>query len=254
MNSQPTTSFGAQRPRAPLSGGGMAQQGKKSGCGKALVIVLIIGILILAALGGFGYYGYRALGDKLRSSEAYTVAVSSLKENPAVAEKLGAIKDTGFPLGTFNEQAGGTGQAMYHMSVTGTKTTGTYDVVMVRRDGKWYLTTGKVTLANGEVVRLKSPGTDGPFGDPANTNDNTEPSPPPVPGRAGTVSGGMLDPKTTSKPEPVYPAAAKAVQASGKVIVQVTVDEQGKVVSARAVSGSSTANCVARTSANRVGR
>jgi TonB family protein len=216
----------------------MAQQGKKSGCGKALLIVLIIGILILAVLGGLGYYGYKALGDKLKSSEAYAVAVSTLKENPTVAEKLGAIKETGFPLGSFHEEAGGTGEAAYRMSVTGTKTTGNYDVVMMRRGGKWYLATGKLTLASGEIIRLKSPGTDSPFGDSSNSNANIEPPPPPpMPGRAGTVSGGMLDTKATSKPDPVYPPAAKAVNASGTVIVQVTVDEKGQVISARAVSG-----------------
>jgi TonB family protein len=239
MNAQPTTSFGAQTPRQPLSGGGMAQQGKKSGCGKALLVVLIIGILILAVIGGLGYYGYKALGDKLKSSEAYTVAVTTLKENSTVAEKLGAVKETGFPLGTFNEQAGGTGEAIYHMSVTGTKTTGTYDVVMIRRGGKWYLTNGKLTLANGEVIHMRSPELDNRNGDPSNANDNAEPPPPPVPGRAGvaTISGGVLDSKATSKPDPAYPAAAKAVKASGMVIVQVTVDEKGQVISAHAVSG-----------------
>ncbi|MFL6228369.1 MAG: TonB family protein [Pyrinomonadaceae bacterium] len=238
--SQPTTSFGAppSSPQ-PLSGGGMAQQGKKSGCGKALVIVLIIGILILAAVGGVIYYGYHALGDKLRSSEAYTVAVTTLKADQTVAEKMGAIKETGFPLGTFHEEAGGTGEAAYHMSVTGEKTTGTYDVVMIRRGGKWYLSNGRLTLAGGEVVRLRSTELDNRNADPSNSNGSVVPPPPPVPGRAGsnTVSGGALDQKATTKPDPAYPATAKAVSASGTVIVQIMVDEQGRVISATAVSG-----------------
>jgi TonB family protein len=236
----PTTSFGAQSPQQPLSGGGMAQQGqKKSGCGKALLIVLIIGILILAALGGIAYYGYRALGDKLRSSEAYTVAVTTLKENQTVAEKMGAIKDTGFPLGSFHEEAGGTGEAAYHLSVTGEKTTGTYDVMMIRRGGKWYLSNGKLTLASGEVIRMRSPELDNRNANTSNSNDGELPPPPPVPGRPGAsiVSGGVLDSKATSKPDPTYPPVAKAVKASGAVVVQVIVDEQGKVISARAVSG-----------------
>jgi TonB family protein len=236
---QPTTSFGSQSPQQPLSGGGMAQQGKKSGCGKALLIVLIIGILLLAALGGIAYYGYHALGDKLKSSEAYTVAVTALKENQTVAEKMGAIKETGFPLGSFHEEAGGTGEAAYHMSVKGEKTTGTYDVVMIRRGGKWYLSNGRLTLAGGEVIRMRSPELDNRNTDPANANGNTDLPPPPVPGRAGSniVAGGVLDSKATSKPDPTYPPVAKAVKASGAVVVQVTVDEQGRVVSARAVSG-----------------
>lgn len=38
---------------------------------------------------------------------------------------------------------------------------------------------------------------------------------------------------------PEYPPAAKAVRASGKVEVKVTVDEEGNVVSAKTVSGHS---------------
>jgi TonB family protein len=54
---------------------------------------------------------------------------------------------------------------------------------------------------------------------------------------ANTVSGGVLDDKATSKPEPAYPAVAKAVRASGRVTVRVIVDENGNVISARATSG-----------------
>lgn len=51
------------------------------------------------------------------------------------------------------------------------------------------------------------------------------------------ISGGVLNGKARSLPAPAYPAAARAVQASGAVNVQVTIDEQGNVVSASAVSG-----------------
>ena len=51
------------------------------------------------------------------------------------------------------------------------------------------------------------------------------------------ISGGVLNGKATSLPVPEYPAAAKAVRASGAVNVQVLIDEQGAVVSANAVSG-----------------
>ncbi|HYG80148.1 MAG TPA: energy transducer TonB [Pyrinomonadaceae bacterium] len=43
--------------------------------------------------------------------------------------------------------------------------------------------------------------------------------------------------KAISLPKPPYPAIAKAARASGTVTVQVTIDESGKVISARAVSG-----------------
>ena len=60
------------------------------------------------------------------------------------------------------------------------------------------------------------------------------PTPKPIP---KTVSGGVLNGKATSLPKPAYPAAAKAVRASGSVNVQVTISESGSVISASAVSG-----------------
>ncbi len=64
------------------------------------------------------------------------------------------------------------------------------------------------------------------------------PKPTPEPPKKGTVvSGGVLNGKAISKPAPPYPANAKAVRASGTVVVQILVDESGKVLSATAVSG-----------------
>ncbi len=51
------------------------------------------------------------------------------------------------------------------------------------------------------------------------------------------ISAGILNGKAISLPKPVYPAMARAARASGQVVVQVTVDEDGNVISARAVSG-----------------
>jgi TonB family protein len=51
------------------------------------------------------------------------------------------------------------------------------------------------------------------------------------------VTGGVLNGKAASLPIPAYPEAAKAARAGGAVSVQVTIDEQGNVVSANAVSG-----------------
>lgn len=52
-----------------------------------------------------------------------------------------------------------------------------------------------------------------------------------------TVSAGVLNGKATNLVRPPYPPAAKAVRASGAVNVQVTIDEDGNVISASAVSG-----------------
>ena len=66
-------------------------------------------------------------------------------------------------------------------------------------------------------------------------------APPPPPSPKSTprapISGGVLNGKAISLPKPAYPAIAKAARASGRVTVQVTVDENGNVISANAVSG-----------------
>ncbi|MEJ7860129.1 MAG: TonB family protein [Pyrinomonadaceae bacterium] len=60
---------------------------------------------------------------------------------------------------------------------------------------------------------------------------------PPAPKVPRTVSQGVINGKATSLPKPPYPAAARAVRASGAVNVSVKIDEQGNVVSASATSG-----------------
>ena len=54
---------------------------------------------------------------------------------------------------------------------------------------------------------------------------------------SNTVSGGVLNGKAISLPQPQYPPVARIAKASGTVVVQVTVDENGNVISAQAVSG-----------------
>ncbi len=65
--------------------------------------------------------------------------------------------------------------------------------------------------------------------------------PPPVHKAAETKkvirSAGPINGKATYLPKPPYPASAVAIGAGGNVNVQVTIDETGKVISAKAVSG-----------------
>lgn len=57
------------------------------------------------------------------------------------------------------------------------------------------------------------------------------------PGKRAPVSGGVLNGKALTLPKPEYPAIARQANASGTVVVQVTIDEYGNVIAARAVSG-----------------
>lgn len=63
---------------------------------------------------------------------------------------------------------------------------------------------------------------------------------PPAPGPKPIlkpVSGGVLNGTALNLPQPTYPENAKRLRASGLVSVEVVVDELGKVVSAKALSG-----------------
>lgn len=59
----------------------------------------------------------------------------------------------------------------------------------------------------------------------------------PEPPKIIRKSGGVLQGSATKRVEPAYPPLAKAARVSGSVVVEVTVDEEGKVFAARAISG-----------------
>lgn len=62
-------------------------------------------------------------------------------------------------------------------------------------------------------------------------------SPQPTPLPKDPISGGVLNGKAVILPKPAYPAMARAARASGTVVVQIIIDEEGNVISAKAVSG-----------------
>ncbi|MCO6509889.1 MAG: TonB family protein [Aridibacter famidurans] len=66
------------------------------------------------------------------------------------------------------------------------------------------------------------------------------PTPPratPTPNVPSRVSRGVVNGQAVSLPQPAYPAAARAVNARGRVTVAVVIDRTGRVISASAVSG-----------------
>jgi protein TonB len=72
---------------------------------------------------------------------------------------------------------------------------------------------------------------------PTKVNIAEEPPPPPPAAPRAPISGGVLNGKAISLPKPAYPAIARQAHASGTVVVQVVIDENGGVISAHAVSG-----------------
>ncbi|HEX7998913.1 MAG TPA: TonB family protein [Pyrinomonadaceae bacterium] len=100
-----------------------------------------------------------------------------------------------------------------------------------------YIKSQRATFANNNGNRNYSRPAATPY-----DSDSASPPPPTPPGSRTSrdskpISGGVLNGKAISLPQPPYPAVAKAARASGTVTVQVTVDESGKVTSARAISG-----------------
>lgn len=80
-------------------------------------------------------------------------------------------------------------------------------------------------------------------GGPAEAEDDaaTPKAAPPAPPKASIpnrpISIGVVNGQAISLPKPPYPQMAQAVRAGGAVNVQVTIDESGNVISAKAVSG-----------------
>lgn len=218
---------------------------RKSRLGKVLLILFAVFALGIAGVAVAGYYGFRYVENSLKSSAAYKLAEDELKHSPTVAASLGEIKSTGFPIGTYKEDADGTGGAIFTMSVEGTKASGQYVVTMERERGVWRIANGIVKMPGGGTVNVAGDDDGGDAPRSGNGNwpgniphpDMPPPPPPPAPGGRSIVSGGILNAKAISKPAPVYPPAAKAAHAEGTVVVQVTIDESGNVIVANAVSG-----------------
>jgi protein TonB len=63
------------------------------------------------------------------------------------------------------------------------------------------------------------------------------PPPPPKPTPHAPISGGVLNGKAVHLVQPPYPPIARSAHASGQVVVQVLIDENGNVVAAHATSG-----------------
>ena len=56
-------------------------------------------------------------------------------------------------------------------------------------------------------------------------------------GTTAPVAGDVSDARAVSRPQPAYPAIARAARVSGTVAVEVVVDESGEVIWAEALSG-----------------
>lgn len=103
------------------------------------------------------------------------------------------------------------------------------------------------SVSGGQVISRSTDGGSNPLSvKPAAEKVEVEKEEPPVikpaapkvePSKPRTVSEGVINGKAVNLVKPIYPAAARAVRAYGAVNVQVLIDEEGNVVSAKAASG-----------------
>jgi TonB family protein len=96
----------------------------------------------------------------------------------------------------------------------------------------------KFDMMNSAEARNVSPSSSA-----ATTNIELESEPPPSPTRSPLlkpISGGVLNGTAISLPAPMYPDTARRMRISGTVVVDVVIDETGKVVAAQASNGPTT--------------
>jgi len=100
-----------------------------------------------------------------------------------------------------------------------------YHVIIIGGDGDKSTTTYVwVSALDGQVLKTEK--------EERREDASTERRP-----EGAQISGGVLNGKAVSLPQPEFPAIAKSARASGSVTVEITVDETGNVIAAHAVSG-----------------
>lgn len=118
--------------------------------------------------------------------------------------------------------------------------------------------TGRYTIGKVNVDPMRGseedskPCVDCTSGPPRVEVDSKPPDPPPaVKPSTQRVTSSVLTSKVISLPQPSYPALARQIRKQGPVNVQILVDEQGRVISAQAVSGDPMLTAAAKDAAMR---
>jgi hypothetical protein len=114
----------------------------------ALATAFVLALLMVAGVLGLVFY-------KMKDSEPARMAVQSLQKSPAVQESLGEIRKTGWPIGSFSTEGGGSGSASFSMSVEGSKTKGKYYATLARVNGQWRFLSGRLQLADGRSLEIQ---------------------------------------------------------------------------------------------------
>jgi Cytochrome oxidase complex assembly protein 1/zinc-ribbon domain len=122
----------------------------------ALKYILIgCGVLILLGAGAVVavFFGVKYA---FRTSDAARAAVQALRQSNNARHALGEITDVGTPMGSISSEAGGSGSASLSTSVSGSQASGKYYATLQRKDGQWFLVSGRIELADGRSINLET--------------------------------------------------------------------------------------------------
>ncbi len=90
----------------------------------------------------------------LNNSEANKVAQAGLRQDPSAREALGEIESFGLPWGSISTSSGGTGEAAFSLSVTGSKNSGKFFATLKKENDLWVMTSGRLVLKDGRTVPI----------------------------------------------------------------------------------------------------
>ncbi|MCC6744045.1 MAG: hypothetical protein IT175_09305 [Acidobacteria bacterium] len=135
-------------------GGGAAAPPQKSSkkwlfiAGGGCLLLVIIGVVAVVGLVGFGVYG-------LATSEASLAAQAFVQQSGTIKAELGEPLSTTWSGGNI-EINNGIGKAQQVILVTGPKGAGTVTVILASsNDGPWSVTQADYTGPNGKTTKLK---------------------------------------------------------------------------------------------------
>lgn len=236
----------------------------------SLVCILLIGAGVIALI-------ITLVMGSIKSSAPYTRALAQAKADPTLIAEMGTPIEAGWYVTGSLRSTGQNSFADLTFPIHGPNKLGTLHVValkstMVQGMEDWKITvlearidgrSEPIALETDTAAKLQEalnqsnqnvnepmardevvPGKPGPksgvVGGVSNATADEPPPPPPPPSSSrivAPISGGVLNGKAIKLPQPIYSPIAKAAKASGAVVVQILLDENGNVISAHAISG-----------------
>lgn len=200
---------------------------QKSNTALVVLVTMMGTLLVLGALGGIWYF----LSSRNAANSNQNINVNTSAPNLNLETNTNADNSSSANF-DFNANVNTNTNANVNLA-TPTRTP-TPTPTKTPEDDVNANTNSNINLGNTNVMSRPSPS---PGETPA-TTPTPRPSPSPETTPAN-VNVGIMNSRASNLVKPAYPQTAKQMNASGQVMVQISVDEDGNVLSAKAVSGNS---------------